>query len=179
MRLNPTLAHVTAAAVMPMVAAYVRWQRNTLVVDAEPLDPIVRLRLTPYFSPDDLSAVRVVITEGDVVTDLPLSGVIRRLGLQYPRTSALAGITLEDVIAMKPPLLEYVLFHELVHAVQFRVLGVARFCHLYARGLLVTGAYERIPLEVCAYELEDRFQQSNEPFSVEREIQAWVNDDRF
>lgn len=179
MRVNPTLAHVTAAALAPAVAAYIRWQRNALVVHAGALDGETRRQLAPYFSADALAAVRVAVTEGEVVPDLPFSDALRRVGVQYPCTSALAGITLEDVIAMKPQLPGYVLFHELVHAVQFRVLGIGRFSFLYARGLLATGMYERIPLEVCAYELEERFQCSGEPFSVEAEVLAWERDGRF
>ncbi|MBL8213696.1 MAG: hypothetical protein JNK87_23460 [Bryobacterales bacterium] len=179
MRVHPTLAHVTAAALTPAIAAYIRWQRNALVVQAGALDRESQRRLALYFSAEALSEVRVAMTDGDVVPDLPFSGALRRVGISYPCTSALAGITLEDVIAMKPSLPGYVLFHELVHVVQFRLLGVGRFSFLYARGLLATGAYERIPLEVCAYELEERFQCSGEPFSVEAEVLAWHRDGRF
>ena len=63
-----------------------------------------------------------------------------------------------------------VLFHELVHVVQFRLLGVREFSRQYVEGFLKSGSYEGIPLEVCAYELEARFEMSARPFAVEDEV---------
>src|SRR2546429_7268300 len=47
------------------------------------------------------------------------------------------------------------LFHELVHAEQYRQLGVGRFAELYIRGFLSGGGYDGIPLEVNAYRSEE------------------------
>ena len=45
-------------------------------------------------------------------------------------------------------------FHELIHVVQWRLLGPERFIALYAEGLERFG-YRSSPLEVIAYDLED------------------------
>jgi hypothetical protein len=47
------------------------------------------------------------------------------------------------------------LFHEFVHAEQYRPLGIARFAELYVCGFLAGGSYEAIPLEVSAYTREN------------------------
>ena len=39
------------------------------------------------------------------------------------------------------------LFHELVHIVQYHQLGIPSFARHYVQGLLTHRAYEKIPLE--------------------------------
>lgn len=85
--------------------------------------------------------------------------------------SAIGAITLVDVIAYPHDMNRATLFHELVHAVQYRVLGLRRFSRLYVRGFLENGGYDGIPLERQAYELEEKF--SGNPkrgFSVEEDV---------
>jgi hypothetical protein len=71
------------------------------------------------------------------------------------------------------------LFHELVHVVQFRLLGVQRFARLYTRGFLSTGSYLGIPLERCARDLESRFAIDPAPFDVAAEVTTWIEADRY
>ena len=50
------------------------------------------------------------------------------------------------------------LFHEIVHVVQYRLLGVRGFAEQYIRGWARSGFdYREIPLEVEAYALEAEF----------------------
>jgi hypothetical protein len=58
-----------------------------------------------------------------------------------------------------------------VHVVQYRHLGVSSFADLYVRGFLNGGSYEEIPLEKQAYELEARFANNGEAFSVDDDVQ--------
>lgn len=57
-------------------------------------------------------------------------------------------------------------FHELVHVIQWRLLGPEGFLALYADGLERFG-YRNSPLEVMAYELQDKFEREQEPIHVE------------
>jgi hypothetical protein len=57
-------------------------------------------------------------------------------------------------------------FHELVHVVQWRLLGPEKFLALYADGLERFG-YRNSPLEAMAYNLHDRFDVEGLPFVVE------------
>jgi hypothetical protein len=60
-------------------------------------------------------------------------------------------------------------FHELVHVVQWRILGPESFLWLYADGLERFG-YRDSPLEVIAYDLQGQFDAGHEPFEVEAEV---------
>ncbi len=61
-------------------------------------------------------------------------------------------------------------FHELVHVIQWRLLGPEKFLALYADGLERFG-YRNSPLEVMAYELQERFEREQQPFDVEAACQ--------
>jgi len=51
------------------------------------------------------------------------------------------------------------LFHELVHVVQYKLLGVGEFIRRYVTGWAAAGfVYEAIPLERDAFDLQRRFQ---------------------
>jgi hypothetical protein len=64
-----------------------------------------------------------------------------------------------------------VLFHELVHVVQYAELGLEEFVRRYVRGWASNGfQYSRIPLEVWAYELDARFRSGAPAFSVAAEV---------
>jgi hypothetical protein len=56
-------------------------------------------------------------------------------------------------------------FHELIHVVQWRLLGPERFLKLYADGLERFG-YHNSPLEKMAYVAQDRFTHSKEAFDA-------------
>jgi len=57
-------------------------------------------------------------------------------------------------------------FHELVHAAQWRILGLERFLALYAEGLEKFG-YRDSPLEVMAYDLQEQFELGPQSLDVE------------
>ena len=57
---------------------------------------------------------------------------------------------------------------------------MAGFAAKWVGGFLVGGSYEAIPLEQNAYELDERFATSpGTPFSVEDEVQEWIDFDVF
>ena len=66
-------------------------------------------------------------------------------------------------------------FHELVHVVQYEILGgVDEFSRQYVLGYATGGfEYATIPLEAVAYELQQRFEAGTDvPFSVRDQIAA-------
>ena len=68
-----------------------------------------------------------------------------------------AGITFRNVCFIHTGMAsESVHFHELVHAVQWRTIGVGHFMLTYGVGLLQHG-YARSPLEAMAYDLQSQF----------------------
>jgi len=59
--------------------------------------------------------------------------------------SETAGITFQDLIVHVERLTPSLLFHELLHAVQHKHLGLERFAERYVLGYLDRGSYEEIP----------------------------------
>jgi hypothetical protein len=69
-----------------------------------------------------------------------------------------SGITYNDVYFLRRDIACPALhFHELVHVVQYRRLGVERFLWAYSVGLALHG-YESSPLEKMAYDLQLEFE---------------------
>ena len=164
-----------ASLISAPVAYYIRSQRDALADSGFALTSSERQALGNYFGRHDLERVKVV--EGD---PLPLAApffnrAASLCGMDVPSPSQIAGITFDHVIATREPMPTAMLFHELVHVVQFRILGVNQFAKLYTRGLLRNGSYDAIPLERCAYELEARFEIGLEPFQVEDQIMLWLD----
>ena len=168
------VSHLTACALAWPVACYIIGQRNRLKQRAAALSVQSKDQLRPYFSPTDLGRARIVRSDPLPIPDPPFYLQLRRLGLDFPRPAMTAAITLDYLIASHSPMSLPLLFHELVHVVQFRLLGVKTFSRLYVRGFLAGGSYGSIPLERCAFDLGHRFETSREPFNVESEIENWI-----
>lgn len=100
--------------------------------------------------------------------------LVRRLGVgEFPEMSAIGAITFVDMIAYPERLNIHTLFHELVHVMQYRVLGLRMFSRHYVHGFVKGGGYEGIPLERQAYELEEKFSRKpRNHFSVEADVKA-------
>jgi hypothetical protein len=121
--------------------------------------PVVELgfsRLSQYFYQSRLSTSKAV--KVDRVQVPPLS----KMGLPYFadfEETTFTGITYMNTFFLAPPAhnCESTHFHELIHVVQWDVLGPDSFLMVYAVGLLAHG-YENSPLERMAYELQRAFE---------------------
>ena len=71
------------------------------------------------------------------------------------------GITFRDTFFVERSLAddESLHFHELVHIVQWRLLGPRNFLLAYAAGLATPDGYASNPLEVIAYGLQEQFER--------------------
>ena len=98
------------------------------------------------------------------------------------RVRRFAGITLDDTVVLSPrapamgPAWSRLLFHELVHVVQFSLLGLDDFASRYLGDWARHGfRYTRIPLESHVRALEERYAASpTTRFSVEAEVRTWM-----
>ena len=129
-------------------------QHDRLRPAARPLGDLHRALFREFFPAEVLSETR--LWRGPVPSP-PLYPVLRRIQPGALNLLDVAGITFVDVIVHPGRLTIPLLFHELVHVTQYRVLGLRRFVELYVAGFLATGDYHAIPLEAQAYELGDRF----------------------
>jgi hypothetical protein len=163
------LSDKQVAEIVGWVAGYIADQRQSYRPRAAPLSPKHRLELERFFPPEVLSSVRVIRGQASAP---PFYRHLSALGIgNAPSFSAMAAVTFEDVVLHAGALTPRLLFHELVHAVQYRHLGLDGFAERYVNGFLTGGSYEGIPLEKQAYELEARFAaKPREGFSVEQEV---------
>ena len=68
---------------------------------------------------------------------------------------------------------EAIHFHELIHVIQWRLLGPEAFLATYANGLDDFG-YENSPLEKMAYDAEAAFKRSCPIFDAEKFVAEWL-----
>lgn len=135
---------------------------------ARKLDSNEKQMLSGYFSPQLLERVRVhtvaVIEEPpwfqEKVGELEAEG--HQVGFDFHE---LQGITFVDAIVFSEQHApedekgrQSLLFHELVHVVQYEILGLDRFAQYYILGLQEGNfQYQAIPLECMAYALQYEF----------------------
>lgn len=176
-RRSPDLSPAQLAFFVQAVAEYIRAQRKHYLPRAV---PITFTELWSRFFPaTDLDRIRVLQPGLERVPNPPFYSNLKRLGFSdLIDFSKMAAITFDDVVIFHDPLTPQLLFHELVHVVQYRLLGTDEFARLYVRGYLHSG-YQGTPLEICAYQLDGRFLMGSLGFDVEGEVRAWMEGGRF
>ena len=159
----------------PVVARYICSHRDRLEGSAKELPDGCKDRFRPYFEEADLNRARIVIADPLPIAVPPFVTVARKLGLRFPKVRLVSGITFDTVIALREFPESHILFHELVHVTQYRLLGLQQFARSYVRGFLCTRSYDEIPLERCACDLEARFMVCHEAFNVEEQVRRWID----
>ena len=172
-------ARVTQA--VGKVAHYLHGQREFFRPRGRPLSEDHRRTMTPFFDPALLEKVRFVVLEEGHVPNPPFYAEARAEGFTYlPEFTHLASLTFEDVLVFHRDIPLRTLFHALVHAVQFEILGLARYTELFVRGFLRTRSHISVPLEAHAFSLEVRFVgDPAQAFSVEEKVRLWTNQGRY
>jgi hypothetical protein len=112
------------------------------------------VRLGGYFPSTFLTEARFAIV--DTIPFPPVS-VYGLPEFQAMAEMPMAGITFGNLYFVHPShATEGIHFHELVHVVQWRTLGVRPFLLTYALGIL-QHSYEASPLEAIAFDYQARF----------------------
>jgi len=155
------------------------WVRTTLKGSAHMAQTVASrgfLRLPLYFTEETLASTKVVLVDPLPMPPLSSMGLARFADFERGNFDGITygnfdGITYIDTIFLKPTQSdnENMHFHELVHVVQWRLLGPDRFLLLYANGLECFG-YRQSPLEVMAYDAEAAFASSTAIFNVEKMV---------
>lgn len=112
--------------------------------------------LTRCYTKELLESTRLVITDQNCYPPLDRLGWLG----EFKALNAIpwGGITYNDIYFLRrEAVCPAVHFHELVHVVQYRRLGVDRFLCAYGVGLAVYG-YDDSPLEKMAYDLQLEFE---------------------
>lgn len=172
-----TLSPEQMASFTHAVAEYIHAERAFYHPQAAPLS--FGEVWSRFFSPIDLARIRVLQPELERVPNPPFYAELEKLGFSgLPNFTTMAAITFDDVVVFHEPLTPQLIFHELVHVVQYRLLGVEEFARLYVRGYL-HGGYDGTPLETCAYQLDGRFIMGSVGFDVEAEVRGWIENGKF
>jgi hypothetical protein len=170
------LTQVTTA-----VEDYILANRKKNFSKPSPLEPAQRALLAPFFPSEILDNTRFCFIGGVKIEDPSFYGMARMLGFKdLPDFAQMAAITFVDVVVSHEEFTDSLLFHELVHAVQYSQLGIKEFASRYVQGFVTGGSYEEIPLEKNAYQLEARFcRDKSTSFSVADEVNAWIKEGRL
>jgi len=168
-----SLGHRVLIALAPSVGgAWVRARQRRYRRLGRALAPIQQEALGPYFEAPLLERVRVAIV--DRIEPPMITGLARVLGagalvdLSTVRAMAFGE---SIVVAGKPPGMP-LLFHELIHVVQYDLFGIGPMLRRYLADWAVAGGdVMGIAAERCAYELQERFEREpGRPFNVANEV---------
>lgn len=175
------LADEKVATAVERVCQYLEDQRKHYRPQGVPLDTEHHARMEPFFPCALLPGIRIVELRNQRVADPPFYTEAKAAGITgLPEVPHMASVTFVDVLVFSDGITDRRLFHALVHAVQFKVLGLERYAELYVRSFLRTRNHVSVPLEMHAFSLEMQFSEKPEqPFSVEEMVRLWVNQGRY
>lgn len=158
-----------------MVENYISSSREKYAPQAVPLTDAQRAAMSPFFSSGVLDAARLCVLSGTRVPNPSMYSMAKMMGINnLPDFSDMAAITFVDVIVAHQDFTDALLFHELVHVVQYAQMDLKEFAARFVNGFIQGGSYEEIPLENHAHALESRFSQNpSQPFSVDDEVRQW------
>jgi hypothetical protein len=163
------------------VTDYLWNQRGIFYRSGSPLTARQKEILEPFFSSPILDRARTVELHGRRLPPPPFYLEARALGIDnLPELTHMASLTFVDVIVFNDLIIERTLFHGLVHAAQFHILGLERYTDLFVRAFLRTNAHFTVPLETHAFALESKFAvDPGKAFSVEEQIRLWIREGRY
>ncbi|HWF91061.1 MAG TPA: hypothetical protein VN684_02200 [Terriglobales bacterium] len=161
--------------------AYIREQRERYWPESLSLSEQHKRLLRPFFSDSILSRVKVVELKGRRV---PMPSIFEDAKAQgfvnLPEPPHMTSLTFEDVLVFNDTITERSLFHALVLAVQFQVLGLQRFVEIFVRSFLKTHSYFNVTLKSHAFALESRFAANpTRSFPVEEYVHLWATQRRY
>jgi hypothetical protein len=150
----------------PLLMAWIEQTLRAHANEARPVASFGFARLPRYFSEALLTSARVVLVDRVPKPPLASMGLARFEEFQRADND---GITFLDTYFVKRSMAaaERLHFHELIHVVQWRLLGPETFLAAYAAGLETFGYWDS-PLETMAYKAEASFTRSPEPFEAEK-----------
>jgi hypothetical protein len=177
----PPLAEKRIEEAVEQVASYLREQREHYFQLGTPITNHQKALMWPYFSATLLDRLRIVELAGARVPNPPFYEEYRALGFaNLPEIAHMHSLTFLDVVVFNEKITERTLFHGLVHAVQFEVLGLARYADLFVRSFVNTKLHFSVPLEAHAFSLESKFASTPaHRFSVDEQVRLWVKQARY
>jgi hypothetical protein len=153
-----TLPAAMIAQLANMVEDYVTSSRNKYASQAVPLTDEQRTAMQPFFSGAVLDSARLCVLRGTRVSNPSMYAMAKMMGIRnLPDFAVMIAITFVDVIVSHQEFTDVLLFHELVHVVQYAQMDLKEFAVRFVNGFIQGGSYEEVPLEKMAHTLESRF----------------------
>jgi hypothetical protein len=177
-------SHLTEERILEAIqrlSSYLREQREHYLRAAAPLSNHQKALMWPYFSATLLDRIRITELDGKRVPNPPFYEEYRAQGfINLPEIAHMHSVTFLDVIVFNEKVTERTLFHGLVHAVQFDVLGLERYSDLFVRNFVNSKLHFSVPLEAHAFSLESKFAGTPAArFSVEDQVRLWAKQARY
>ena len=156
---------------LPFLPFVLDWIQQTLETHAGERRAVLSFkfsRLAHYFSAGLLKTASVVTADRLPVPPLTALGLREFSDFE---NQPISGITYMDTYFLQRAAAtdESLHFHELVHVIQWQVLGQKDFLSMYAAGLAEHG-YRNCALESMAYDHQRRFDAGEPPYSVEEQV---------
>ncbi len=157
------------------VEDYINNSRKKYASQAVPLTDAQRNVMQPFFPAGVLDSARLCVLSGTRVSNPSMYAMAKIMGIRnLPDFAAMAAITFVDVVVSHEEFTDALLFHELVHVVQYAQLDLKEFSARFVNGFVQGGSFEEIPLEKFASALEARFSQNaTQVFSVDDDVRQW------
>jgi hypothetical protein len=163
-------------AAFPLIAGWIQSILTRHATKAVSVASLGFSRLLDYYDAELLDSSRAVVIAKVPMPPLSEMGLDRFHDFEQMEA---AGITYLNTYFVRADHArdESLHFHELVHVIQWRLLGPEDFLRLYADGLERLG-YRKSPLERIAYRLQHRFEREAQPFSVEAVCRKLIGESR-
>ena len=162
------------------VSEYLREQRENYFPFGKPLTPQQKTSVEKYFTLRTLESVRIVELGGRRLPNPSFYAEAKARGIaNLPEITHMSSLTFIDVVVFNERVAERALFHGLVHAVQFEMLGLEKYTEAFVSGFGRRNSHFNVPLEMHAHALESKFASRDEKFLVEEEVQQWLNQGRY
>ena len=161
-RLTPEEFHTA----YPKLRAWIQKTLELYEKNAKPVASMHFVRLPLYFDPSMLETAKFIAIDRLPMPPLSEMGLSRFAVFEQGDFS---GITYLNRYFIKQTVVteEAIHFHELIHVIQWRLLGPEDFLAAYANGLDEFG-YENSPLEKMAYNAEAAFKRTSPIFDAEK-----------
>jgi hypothetical protein len=161
-RLTPEEFHTA----YPKLRAWIQKTLEFYEENAKPVASMHFVRLPLYFGHSLLETTKFIAIDRLPMPPLSAMGLSRFTGFERGDFN---GVTYLDRYFIKQSVVteEAIHFHELIHVIQWRLLGPEDFLAAYADGLDEFG-YENSPLEKMAYNGEASFKRSFPIFDAEK-----------
>lgn len=165
-RLTPEEFHTA----YPKLRAWIQKTLEFYEKNAKAVTSMHFVRLPLYFDRSLLETAKFIAIDRLPMPPLSAMGLSRFAVFEQGDFN---GITYLDRYFIKQTVetQEAVHFHELIHVIQWRLLGPEGFLRAYANGLEEFG-YENSPLEKIAYDAEASFKRSSAIFDAEKFVTA-------